>query len=116
MTSGGNRKPANDLETSGANARQRFTAPRSPTRARSANATFLKELWMSRAAAWRAVTALTWGLITTLAVSRRAGTNRAGRWMGVFGVVGLLQSAVCGAAVREARCQTFLRRAGAAWS
>jgi hypothetical protein len=78
MTSRGNRKPANDLETSGANARRRFTAPRSPTRTRSANATFLKELWMSRAAVRRAVTALTWGLITTLAVSRRAELARPG--------------------------------------
>ena len=39
---------------------------------------------MSRGAAQRAVTALTWGLITTLAVSRRAGNSRpARRWIGL---------------------------------
>src|SRR5215212_8696301 len=39
ITSGGNRNPANDLETGRGDARRRFTVPPSPTRARSANAT-----------------------------------------------------------------------------
>ena len=67
---------------------------------------------MSRASARRAVTALTWGLVTTLAVARRAelAVESSSAWLACS------RSAVCGAAVREARCQTFLRRAEAAWS